>query len=773
MENIGNIEIKKEDGKIFSFIRGKWLVCKPEEEVRQKCVCMLVNVFGYSLDQMSEEFQVNNAHRGQGQARADIVVWKSEEEKREGRAAFIVVECKAENVKIHEEDYFQGFNYAARAGASFFITYNNREIKYFSVDKEFAPKKLNEIVTIPKAAEVGDEKRLKEILSQTKAFTREEFTKLLLKCHNIIRNNDKLSPEAAFDEISKLLFIKIDFERKSCGSQVFTLEQFNRQEQDYEAPALPTFTRCGINKSFMQELFEETKHSYEKDRLFEENELIKIRETSFKSILSLLEKYNLSDTSDDVKGIAFEKFLGTTFRGELGQFFTPRTIVDFMTEVLDPQEGELICDPCCGSGGFLIKAFDYIREAIEKDIQSQKEKFKQQISSEYPETPSEEQQIELNKRIETVFKKLNSELEHIHNDTDRQAYSRLDELSYHCIYGTDANPRMARTSKMNMIMHGDGHGGVYHHDGLINIDGIFEGRFDLILTNPPFGASVARDQYIEEEDIDGDRARIEEYIAAYGDAYRRQIEDLERRAAIKLGEGTDKKLKEEKSLLGMYEVGKMSSLTEVLFVERCLRLLKPGGRMGIVLPEGVLNNSNLQTVREFFESKAKIVLICSIPQDVFIKAGASVKPSLVFLKKFTEEESARYTDCVKTATARIDARHAEDFAAIERDFAEKKIGKKEYVLRKKILQKAIAGEVKPLVKEMFDYQIPIAKVNKAGITATGGVCRNELETVREEFEPYRKENRLWVDCGSSYTYELSADGTLTRRKGTETVVIGE
>lgn len=102
---------------------------------------------------------------------------------------------------------------------------------------------------------------------------------------------------------------------------------------------------------------------------------------------------------------------------------------------------------------------------------------------------------------------LNTELEYVHsNNTDE--YSRLDVLSYKSIFGTDANPRMARTSKMNMIMHGDGHGGVHHHDGLININGIFEGRFDVILTNPPFGASVAKDQYIEQDDIEDNNERI-------------------------------------------------------------------------------------------------------------------------------------------------------------------------------------------------------------------------------------------------------------------------
>ena len=97
---------------------------------------------------------------------------------------------------------------------------------------------------------------------------------------------------------------------------------------------------------FYQFLFEKTKEDFAKDNLFDQNETIRIRETSFEKIVEELQVYNLSTTSDDVKGIAFEKFLGRTFRGELGQFFTPRTIVEFMVSVLDPQEGEYICDPC-------------------------------------------------------------------------------------------------------------------------------------------------------------------------------------------------------------------------------------------------------------------------------------------------------------------------------------------------------------------------------------------------------------------------------------------
>ena len=764
------LEISIKDGKIYSYIRDKWLVCTPEEEVRQGFILTLINKFGYLPDQIVEEVQVNNSQRGQGQARADIVVWKSVEDKINNKSAFIVVECKAENVKIHEEDYYQGYNYAAWAGASFFVTTNNRETKYFNVDKTMMPKKLEEIVTIPTASEADNERRVKEILSQTKTFSREEFTTMLLKCHNIIRNNDKLSPEAAFDEISKILFIKINYERAQKGKEIFRVEEYERREALHEKEIRPNLRGTTKDLPYMQFMFLNTKEQFKNDHLFEENEIIKIRETSFKSILKLLEKYNLSDTSDDVKGIAFEQFLGRTFRGELGQFFTPRTIVDFMTEVLDPQEGELVCDPCCGSGGFLIKAFDYIKEKIEKDIQEKKDRFKAELTAQYPDNRTEAQEIALNSKIDKVFQQLNKELEHVHLYNPSE-YSRLDVLSYKSIFGTDANSRMARTSKMNMIMHGDGHGGVHHHDGLININGIFEGRFDVILTNPPFGASVGKDQYIEQDDIEGDTNRIEYYKKLYGEEYEKQLKELQRIAKIVPGE--DKKLKKEKSLLNYYETGKMSALTEVLFIERCLRLLKPGGRMGIVLPEGVLNNSNLQKVREYFEGQAKIILICSIPQDVFIKAGATVKPSLVFLKKFTKEESEQYNTVVGNARKTVDEKYIGTIQAIEDEYDTKLITKAIYNARMKQVELKKQEEIKPLIKEWFDYQIPIAKVEKAGITTTGAPCENELNDVLSEYMAYNIQNPLWKIKGALWDYILSEDLIVSKLDIEKQVVIGD
>ncbi|MEQ8525000.1 N-6 DNA methylase [Gracilimonas sp.] len=736
------MDIKIKEGKIFSPLKDKWLVLTPEEEVRQKYICKLIDHYGYDLKQMDQEVQVNNSQRGQGRAQADIVIWKSENDKLKSNSPIIVVECKAEHITIIEEDYFQGYNYAAWAGADFFITSNLKETKVFNVLKGKMPKQLDEIIDIPHAKDINNEKKIKDLLSQTKAFTRDEFSKLLFKCHNIIRNNDKLSPEAAFDEISKILFIKIRYERDNSTGQLFSEEEFKRgKEHDAKY-------RAKTDLPFYQKLFEKTKTEFKDDDLFDENETIRIRENSFEAIVKELEKYNLSTTSDDVKGIAFEKFLGRTFRGELGQFFTPRTIVDFIVEVLDPKEGEVICDPCCGSGGFLIKAFEYVRSQIEEELHKEKEKIKSEFYTEDYEALPEEEKEKVDAKVNDLFNKLNTELD-INNDK-----SRLRALSYDCIYGTDANPRMSRTAKMNMIMHGDGHGGVHHNDGLLNINGIFENRFDIILTNPPFGSRVEKSLKITEADRYTDQEKIDKYQKKYGKAYKEALKQVNNNV--------------DKPILSLFKTGKMSKLTEVLFIERCLNLLKPGGRMGIVLPEGVLNTTNLQRVRDFVESKAKIILITSIPQDVFVASGATVKPSLVFFKKFTEEEAADWNRIAKESKKKVEADFKEKVDPIEEELSKKgkeapsKERKKELRRELRDLKEQIKTEIRATIKREFDYEIPIAEVEKAGISTTGAKIENELEPLAKEFKNYRESHKLWENKYKNVTYNITDESEITR-----------
>lgn len=746
------MEIQIEGNKIKAPLKDKWLVNKPEEEVRQKYICRLVNSYGYSLNQMDQEIQVSNSQRGQGAARADIVVWRSREDKENKKYPLIVVECKAESVTIRKEDYYQGMNYASWAHADFFVTTNLKETRIFKIVKGQIPDKLDEIVDIPNASQANNQKEIDKLLIQTKKFTRDEFSRLLFKCHNIIRNNDKLSPEAAFDEISKILFIKIRYERENDEGQIFSKERFVENRKSYEK----LNKEMGVTNAipFYQNLFEKTKQQFANDHLFDDNAKIEIRENSFEQIVKELEIYNLSTTSDDVKGIAFEQFLGKTFRGELGQFFTPRTIVDFMVSILDPQEGELVCDPCCGSGGFLIKAFEYVREKIEKDIEAQKESIKEQLYGDDYEKMSAKKKQEVDSEVARIFSYLNEEL-NINNEK-----GRLRSLSFDCIYGTDANPRMARTAKMNMIMHGDGHGGVHHHDGLLNVNGIFENRFDVILTNPPFGSRVEKDLKITEADKFTDEAKIAVYKKRYGDAYTQALKQVNDNVG--------------KSLLSLYKID--NGLTEVLFIERCLNLLKPGGRMGIVLPEGVLNGTNIQKAREFVEGKAKILLIVSIPQDVFIASGATVKPSLLFFKKFTEEEASEYEKIKNSATKTINAKYSKELVTIEEQLSLRgknalpKEKKNELNARKKKIVEQASIEIKKIIKEKFDYEIPFAKVQKAGISTTGAEIENELKPLAEEYTPYRKEKNLWDVPVKETQYNRFENGNILRIRVADNIV---
>ena len=723
------MEVQLKDNKIFAPLKDKWLVLKPEEKVRQEYICRLVNSYGFNLKQMDQDSKVQGIYLNYS-----ILIWKNKNSKINNESPLIVIQCKADSVIIKKEDYFKGIDFSREIGAKFFVATNFKQTKIYSKIYRTDSENVEEILDIPNKKEAQNIQEVEKLLNKNNTFQRENFTKTLYKCHSIIRNNDKLSPEAAFDEISKILFIKTIYERDNSKNQIFSLDIYKKEKIDFEK------YRFNERKDFYQFLFEQTKKGYIDDDLFEPTEIIRIRENSFEAIVKELEIYNLSTTSDDVKGIAFEQFLGKTFRGELGQFFTPRTIVDFMVEVLDPQETETICDPCCGSGGFLIKAFEYVRAKIEAKVQQEKELIKQEYYTETYEKLSDAEKEKIDDRVNKFFSQLNEEL-NINNDK-----SRIRTLSYDCIFGTDANPRMSRTAKMNMIMHGDGHGGVHHNDGLLNVNGIFENRFDVILTNPPFGARVEKSLKITEADKYTDEERIKKYQKRYGDEYNKALKQVNNNIG--------------KPLVSLYKMGAMSTLTEVLFIERCLNLLKPGGRMGIVLPEGVLNNSNLQKVRDYVESKAKILLIVSIPQDVFIASGATVKPSLLFFKKFTEEEALQYASIKSKATITIEAKYAEEVANIQQKLAKKgkealpAEEKKQLRSELKNIEAKKEQEIKAIVKEEFNYTIPIAEVEKAGISTTGAVIENELEPLAKEFKKYSSENHLWGKLTESVQYDV-------------------
>src|SRR2546422_5631837 len=240
--------------QVFSPVRQKWVQLTPEERVRQEYLQILVNEYGYSIDQIAEEEEVTG--RGSGDARADFLIWRTLESKQKQEHAFIIVECKADNITISLKDYRQGANYAQYEHASFFVTHNNKETKYWKVDATRRMPNYDEIENIPHAD--ASDKQIQELLARLKVFKEDEFANLLHQCHNVIRNREKKDPAAAFDEIAKVLFIKVCIERRlRAGRQrqnLFTADFLDQQAQIHDDP-------IGV-------LFDQTKREYKADQIF-------------------------------------------------------------------------------------------------------------------------------------------------------------------------------------------------------------------------------------------------------------------------------------------------------------------------------------------------------------------------------------------------------------------------------------------------------------------------------------------------------------------------
>lgn len=533
----------------------------------------LIDAYGYVPEQLGRDVSIGNT------ANADIAIWRTSNAKIRQSIPDIcvVVLCREEHIKIDANKYLASFKEAAIGTVNFFVLHNLKETKVFLLDSSHPMGGVERIGDFPKAVDVKTDEAISGFINRMRRNTKESLLKAFDHCHNIVRNNDKLSPEAAFDEISKVMFIKMMYERKPDGELIFSNEKFLKDEKNFLVE--------NKNGDYIAFLFDEVKKYFADSDLYEEHDYVRICRKSFTSILKELEVIDFYDMTEDVKGVAFESLVGKTFRGELGQFFTPRQVVNYMIEVLDIQEGEAVCDPCCGSGGFLIRAFEYVQDAIDRDIQAQIDKVRSSILSESEKT----------QRIAVLLRECDKNVEG----------SRYGKLCKDYFFGVDANVRMARTAKMNMIMHGDGHVGVYLHDGLLDVKNVTKGRFDVVLINPPYGVHI------------------------------------------------DRNAKDEKGKPVFGEFKTTQSAAELLFVERVINLLKPGGRAGLVLPEGLFTNSSYKSFRKLIEARAKILNITAMPPTVFLASGANVKPNLLFIRKYTEEEMLEHNQDYMMSAVRV------------------------------------------------------------------------------------------------------------------------
>jgi type I restriction enzyme M protein len=502
---------------------------KPEEIVLEDIVVpFLMEDLGYQL--IDPRFQRVPVRFGREIKYADTVVYIIKNSK---KIPHILVETKAPCEVL---DWEQAESYAQRLGAPYFLVTDGKTwLWYQTGDRQCDSRKIDNAPKPPAYTE-------KNVLVAFEDLS--ELQRIVGRCHDIIRNEEGFDPTISFDEMSKLLFAKMQDEKEVEQGFADNINRTPKNEYEYR-----------INKDELPEdigsrvkmLFERAKNKFPEifEGTSEDIKYLKLRFPTIFHIVQILQVYTLEETAIDIKGATYEKFIKGTFAARgLGQFFTPREIVEFMVYMVEPKRKHKILDPAAGSAGFLVLCMEKVFE-----------------------------------EIDSLYRQ---------RGLDNPKQEKWKFATKH-LYGIDLNERMTWVAKMNMVMHGDGHGGIFHHDGLKDSERIEpiireKGKdgFDIILTNPPFGSKIKNQE-----------------------------------------------------LLASYELGRGSKtqLTEVLFIERSLCLLKPGGILGIVVPDGVLSNVSLSEVRAYIRRNAIIKAIISVPLETFLPYGSNVKTSLLFLQK--------------------------------------------------------------------------------------------------------------------------------------------
>ena len=557
-----------EDKKQITYIhqKKKRNFTHPEEPVQAETFLKLVLIYGYPVERIKQFVSVT---MGASVKEADIIVYNDDECKEPQ----IIIECKKEEVSEleFEQAVEQGFAYCyatAKTVKYLWVTSGIKD-RYFEVDKEKQTKKDAPDIPQYGVTELAKYKYAKGGYTQSVAeetveygkqkffeietVTEEELTRRFKLAHNSLWAGGELDPSEAFDELDKLIFCKIWDERHPRkNGEPYRFQIFS--EDSEEKTTIELYKRIielyAIGKKKDPEVFKDD---------------IRLSPQKVKTVVGYLEAINLNKTDLDSKGKAFETFMGSYFRGDFGQFFTPRPIVKFIVNCLPIANDKRVLDTSCGSGGFLLYALDKVRE---------------QANEFYDE----------------------STVEH---------YKYWHDFAEKKLFGIEINEKIARTAKMNMIIHDDGHTNVISSDGLLRSKKIIEksgnkefkyNSFDFIITNPPFGSSVKQTE----------KAYLHQYELGNKDVSWLDTKN----SGVK---------------------GRANQSTEVLFIEQCWNFLQPGGFLAIVLPDGILTNSSLQNVRNKIEKWYRIVAVVSMPQTAFAHTGAGVKSSVLFLRKWSEK----------------------------------------------------------------------------------------------------------------------------------------
>lgn len=540
------------EGYIFDYISGEQVKASPEElDATQVFSKMLVEDYGYPKSQIQTRPQFHVKVRPSDTKKeypVDIAVFSDDDKSDD--SLYIVVECKKRNRK---DGRTQLENYLTLSRANIGVWFNGEERFYLLKQNTDDGRVLfKEIPNIPKAGErLEDIGMFKRIDLKTTHNLKPTFKAIrnFLAANAIGATRD----EVLAQQLINIIFCKIYDER-------------------WTAPDETVKFHIGINenpndvKKRITDLFDTVKQKYKE--VFHVDDNINLDENSIAYIVGELQNYCLIDAERDVLADAFETFIGHALKGGQGQFFTPRNVVRMMVEILDPTTEDMIIDPACGSGGFIIESLRHIWGKLDEEAAK-------------------------------LGWKNNNLLEEKIN------------VANTCIRGIDKDYFLSKISKAYMAIMGDGKGGIFCEDSLELPDNwnsktkqkVHLGDFDVVLTNPPFGSKIP----VTGED---------------------KLKQFELAHKWKNKKGTNE-----------WEKGKLADkeAPQILFIERCYQLLKYGGRMAIVLPDGVFGNNKLGYIRRFIMQRFRLVAVIDIPLETFMP-NTGTKTSILIVQKMRNED---------------------------------------------------------------------------------------------------------------------------------------
>ena len=584
-----NQDIVLEDGQLICILTNEIKKVKAQENNLQSVIRMLNEEFGFDLEDMERDFKIQFEDSETGKKKNQVVQLVIFEKGKAHINENIIRLCVIQDDKVKPTDKKKGWkstveNVASTTESCEFVLWSNGlDYHYFQVDEDEVTGHL-ELIDISEFPGYGEtlEDLDRADRSNTRMPANDSLIKVFKRSHDYIYGNEGRKKDA-FWQLLYLIFCKL-YDEKKRFIDAENGESYRRKfwvgVKEQNTPK----GRADVAKR-IKKIFEELKQDNVFSEVFDGNESIGLTDKGLAFIASELAKYSFLDASVDVKGMAYETIVSNTLKQEAGQFFTPRNIVKSMVEILKPKETERILDPACGSGGFLVMALDHVRKQIAKEI--------------FPD-------------LDGVL------LEQKYNS--QEVNNRVSKYAENAVFGFDFDPDLKKAARMNMVMAGDGHSNIFHLNSLAypisdntnelskvnnsiesslqqmkDLEGHYGtnaiGTFDIIFTNPPFGAKVKVDKSIIYNDDDTLR----------------------------------------------YELGAYSDAPEVLFIEACYNYLKPGGRMAIVLPDGILGNPNTLRVREWILEKFKILASVDLAVEAFLPQ-VGVQASLLFLQKKHEEE---------------------------------------------------------------------------------------------------------------------------------------